>query len=142
MNHTIEKNEQYVLVTINEALLGVNIAAQLEKVVVVLYREGYTNIIFDLDAVKTVDNDGLTLLRKVTKVCRNEGGLFIIVAQEDDVLDDIDRAGIKELITLATLDEAIDVVFMNETDNDFPEEDDDEYFAEQGEGGGGGDDRF
>ena len=131
MNHSIEKNEQYVLITLDEIRFGETVAGPLEKVVVTLYREGFTNMILDLESVETVNEDALSLIRKITKVCRNEGGLFVVVSIDDDLLDAIDGAKIPELVMLSTIDEAIDVVLMNDTNDDFPEEDDDEYFANQ-----------
>jgi anti-sigma B factor antagonist len=142
MNHQIEKNEHYVLITLEEKNFNAEVAAPFEKLIVQLYREGYSNMILDIESARKIDDDGLTLLKKITKVCRNEGGICIAVSKDDDILDAIDGAKIPELITLTTTDEAIDVVFMHdEGSSDFTEEDDDEYFSDL-EGGGGGDDKY
>lgn len=127
MNYKIDKTEQYALISLDETTFGAEIAPPFEKLVVQLYREGQTNMVVDFTKVTDVDNDGLSLIRKITRVCRAEQGLFVICTKEDDVIDEIDSAKIPELIILPTVDEGIDAVFMNDLENDFREEKDDEF---------------
>lgn len=127
MNYKIDKTEQYALISLDETTFGAEIAPPFEKLVVQLYREGYTNMVIDFTKVTDVDNDGLSLIRKATRVCRAEQGLFVICTKEDDVIDEIDSAKIPELVILPTIDEGIDAVFMNDLENDFREEKDDEF---------------
>jgi anti-anti-sigma regulatory factor len=127
MNYKIEKNEQYALISLDEITFGAEIAPPFEKLVVQLYREGYTNMVVDFTKITDIDNDGLSLIRKATRVCRAEQGLFVICTKEDDVIDEIDAAKIPEIVILPTVDEGIDAVFMNDLENDFREESDDEF---------------
>jgi len=127
MNYKIEKTEQYALIILEETVFGENIVAQFEKLVVVLYREGFTNMVTDFTKITEIDEEGLWLIRKVTKVCRTEQGLFIICTKDDDIIDQIDTEKIPELVILPTVDEGIDAVFMNDLENDFREESDDEF---------------
>lgn len=127
MNYKIDKTEQYALILLDEPTFGAEITPPFEKLVVQLYREGYTNMVVDFTKVTDVDNDGLTLIRKATRVCRNEHGLFVICTKDDDLIDEIDSAKIPELVILPTVDEGIDAVFMNDLENDFREEKDDEF---------------
>ena len=94
MNYKIDKTEQYALISLDETTFGAEIAPPFEKLVVQLYREGYTNMVVDFTKVTDVDNDGLSLIRKATRVCRAEQGLFVICTKEDDVIDEIDSAKI------------------------------------------------
>ncbi len=127
MNYKIEKTEQYALISLDETTFGVEITAPFEKLVVQLYREGYTNMVTDFTKITEIDEDGLSLIRKANKVCRTEQGLFVICTKDDDLIDAIDEAKIPELVILPTVDEAIDAVFMNDLENDFREESDDEF---------------
>ncbi|PLK43790.1 STAS domain-containing protein [Emticicia sp. TH156] len=127
MNYKIEKTEQYALISLDETTFGAEITAPFEKLVVQLYREGYTNMITDFTKITEIDEDGLSLIRKANKVCRTEQGLFVICTKDDDLIDAIDEAKIPELVILPTVDEAIDAVFMNDLENDFREESDDEF---------------
>ena len=127
MNYKIDKAEQYVLISLEETIFGAEIAPPFEKLVVQLYREGYTNMVVDFTKVTDVDNDGLSLIRKITHVCRTEQGLFVICTKDDDLIDEIDSAKIPELVILPTVDEGIDAVFMNDLENDFRDEKDEDF---------------
>lgn len=127
MNYSIEKTEHYALIEINETAFDKNVTPEFEKLVVVLYREGINNMVVDFSKITEIDDAGLSLIRKATKVCRTEQGLFIICTKDDDLLDLIDAEKIPELVTLPTTDEGIDAVFMNDLENDFREEHDDEF---------------
>ncbi len=127
MSYSIEKTEHYALIQLNESKFDKSITAEIEKQIVVLYREGLTNMIVDFSKVLEIDESGLSLLRKATKVCRTEQGLFIVCTKDDDILDLIDGEKIPEIVLLPTTDEGIDAVFMNDLENDFREENDDEF---------------
>ncbi len=127
MSYSIEKTEHYALIQLNESKFDKSITAEIEKQIVVLYREGLTNMIVDFSKVLEIDESGLSLLRKATKVCRTEQGLFIVCTKDDDILDLIDGEKIHEIVLLPTTDEGIDAVFMNDLENDFRDEKDDDF---------------
>jgi anti-anti-sigma regulatory factor len=127
MNYSIEKTEHYALIQLNESKFDKSITQEIEKQIVVLYREGLTNMIIDFSKVLEIDESGLSLLRKATKVCRTEQGLFIVCTKDDDILDLIDGEKIHEIVLLPTTDEGIDAVFMNDLENDFRDEKDDDF---------------
>ncbi|MFN3490319.1 MAG: STAS domain-containing protein [Emticicia sp.] len=125
--YSIEKTEHYALIQLNESKFDKTITAEIEKQIVILYREGLTNMIVDFSKVIEIDESGLSLLRKATKVCRTEQGLFIVCTKDDDILDLIDGEKIPEIVLLPTTDEGIDAVFMNDLENDFRDEKDDDF---------------
>lgn len=127
MSYSIEKTEHYALIQLNESKFDKSVTPEIEKQIVVLYREGLTNMIVDFSKVLEIDESGLSLLRKATRVCRTEQGLFIVCTKDDDILDLIDGEKIPEIVLLPTTDEGIDAVFMNDLENDFREENDDEF---------------
>lgn len=129
MNFTIEKTERYALLRIAEATLDGDMPATLETLCRNLFREGYSNIIIDIEPVQTVDTAGVTALRRVNRQCTSEEGLLILVTDNDDLIELLDSASGSDLTFLPTVEEAIDAVFMNELENDFRSEDDDEYNA-------------
>lgn len=127
MNFNIEKTEHYALISVEDKSFNSEVAAPLEKSIVVLYREGIINMVVDLTKVTEIDEVGLNLLRKATKVCTNEQGIFVVCTKNDDIIDEIDGFKIPDILILPTTDEGIDAVFMNELENDFREEEDDEF---------------
>ncbi len=127
MNYNLEKTEHYALISFDETAFDKKITAEFEKLVVVLYREGLNNIVVDFSKVTEVDEAGLTLIRKATRVCRTENGLFVLCTKDDDVLDLIDAEKIPELILLPTTDEGIDAVFMNDLEKEFDAGEDEDF---------------
>lgn len=134
MNHTIEKNEQYALIRLQESVFGEDVPASFETLSRSLFREGYSNIIVDLASVTAVDTAGFSVIRKINRQCSNELGLLVLVTKSDDLIEILDSSKIQDLTILPTVEEAIDAVFMNELENDFRNEDDDEYDGELGSG--------
>lgn len=129
MTYTIEKNEQYALIRLAESAFEGEVPTDFETLSRVLFREGYSNIIVDMDTVLSVDPAGVSTIRKVNRQCTNEEGLLVLVTQNDDLIELLDKASISDMTILPTVEEAIDAVFMNELENDFRSESDDEYDA-------------
>lgn len=127
MNYSIEKNEQYALVSLKESEFSGDVSTTFETLSRNLFREGYSNIIIDFNEVNTLDASGVAVLRRVNRQCDNESGLLILVTKKEDVIDFLDESKLIDLTILPTLEEAIDAVFMNELENDFRSEDDDSY---------------
>lgn len=134
MNFTKETTEQYALVRLDENEIAGDIATSLETLSRNFFRDGYSNIIYDLAAVQTIAADGVMVIRKVNRQCTNEQGLLVLVTKDEDMIEFLDSSRIPDLTILPTVEEAIDAVFMNELENDFRGEDDDEY--DGGFGGG------
>ncbi len=129
MTYTIEKNEQYALIRLAESAFEGEVPQDFEMLSRVLFREGYSNIIVDMDTILTVDPAGVSTIRKINRQCTTEVGLLILVTKNDELIEFLDTARISDLTILPTVEEAIDAVFMNELENDFRSESDDEYDA-------------
>ena len=129
MTYTIEKNEQYALIRLAERAIEGEVPQDLEALSRVLFREGYSNIIVDMDPVEAIDPAGVSTIRKINRQCTSEVGLLVLVTGNDDLIEFLDKASISDLTILPTVEEAIDAVFMNELENDFRSESDDEYDA-------------
>ncbi|PRY31774.1 STAS domain-containing protein [Spirosoma oryzae] len=127
MNYTIEKNEQYALIRLAESDFGDNVAPDFETLCKGLFREGYSNIIVDMAPVQTLGPAGVIAIRRVNRHCSSEDGLLVLATNNDDLIENLDKAGGDDLTILPTVEEGVDAVFMNELENDFRSEDDDEY---------------
>ncbi len=134
MNHTIEKTEKYALIRLTDSQFGGEIPTTFETLSRNLFREGYSNLIVDIEPVQSVDLSGVRVLRKINRQCTNELGLLVLVTKNDDMIDFLDSANIADLTILPTVEEAIDAVFMHELENDFRNEEEDEYDGEFGSG--------
>jgi anti-anti-sigma regulatory factor len=134
MNFNIEKTEHYALISPTQQSFNSEVAIPLEKAIVGLYREGFINMLIDFSKITEIDEIGLNLLRKATKVCKSEQGIFVVCTKNDDLIDTIDEFKIPEILILPSTDEGIDAVFMNELENDFREEEDDEFGLSEEDG--------
>ncbi|GAB3888566.1 STAS domain-containing protein [Spirosoma agri] len=129
MNYTIEKNEQYALIRLADSEFSDDIATDFETLSRTLFRSGYSNIIVDVTPLQSVDQAGISTIRKINRQCSNELGLLVLVTKNDELIAFLDAATISDLTILPTVEEAVDAVFMNELENDFRSENDDEYDA-------------
>ncbi|GAA4446089.1 hypothetical protein GCM10023189_00850 [Nibrella saemangeumensis] len=134
MNYTIEKTEQYALIRLTDNQFGGDVPASFETLSRNLFREGYSNLIVDIEPVQSVDPTGISSLRKINRQCTTELGLLVLVTKNEDMIDFLDSANIADLTILPTVEEAIDAVFMHELENDFRNEEEDEYDGEFGPG--------
>ena len=129
MTYTIEKNEQYALIRLAESDFEGEVPHDFDTLSRVLFREGYSNIIVDMEPVQSIDPAGVSTIRKINRQCTTEVGLLILVTKNDGLIEFLDKASISDLTIMPTVEEAIDAVFMNELENDFRSESDDEYDA-------------
>jgi anti-anti-sigma regulatory factor len=132
MNYTVEKNEQYALIKLQETSFGGEVPSDFETLARSLFREGYSNLIVDLTPLDDVDASGVGVLRKINRQCTNELGLLVLVTDKDNTVDLLESFKIQDLTILPTVEEAIDAVFMNDLENDFRNEEDDSYDGFEG----------
>ena len=139
MNHKIERHDQYALIRLQEESFSEAVPAALEAVARGLLREGQSNLIVEMNAMRHIDAVGVGMIRKLNRLCTAELGLLVIATENDEFADTLENANIADLTLLPTVEESIDAVFMNELENDFGmEEDDDDEFdtSEFGEDSG------
>lgn len=136
--YTLEQNESYARIDWKAAELVQSNYEELELAVRFLFKKEYANIILNLSQVNELDGYGVSAIRKGTKICTNELGLFAVVTKNDALQDRLDQAKIENLTLLNTVQEAVDAIYLNDLENDFEDggEEDEEYgneFSESGE---------
>jgi hypothetical protein len=128
--YQLEQNESYAVIKWQSSELIQANAEELELAVRFLFKKEYSNIIFDASQLNLIDGYGVSSIRKATKICTNELGLFVVVCKIDDVIDRLDQAKIEDLTLLNTVQEGIDAIYLNDLEHDFEDESDantDEY---------------
>jgi anti-anti-sigma regulatory factor len=129
----IEKNEQFAVIIPEPEAIDASLAQEIEKRISGLYREGYSNYIFDFQTTKSLSSVGNTLIKKVDKLCKNENGILVVVTSNEDLVNSLDSLNIEDLAIMDTKEEAIEAIYLNDLENDFREEEDeanDEYGEE------------
>ncbi len=123
MKYSVDKQEKYTVLNVNEEKIDSLIAPDLKSELVKLNAEGIKNIILDLEGVKYVDSYGLSAILIVNRLCENLGGTFVLTRISDHVQKLIQISQLDSVLNiLPTLEEAVDAVFLDEIENDLESE--------------------
>ena len=123
MKFSIDKHEKYVLIKLNESKLNSLISPQLKSEFILTNTEGLRNIILDLSVVKYSDSSGLSSLLVGHRLCKNSEGTFIITGLNENITRLITISQLENVLTIVpTVEEAIDVIFMEEIEKELKKE--------------------
>lgn len=123
MKFTVDKHEKYVLIKLNESKLNSLISPQLKSELILMNTDGQRNIILDLSIVKFADSSGLSSLLVGHRICKNAEGSFILTGLSDSVARLISISQLENVLSIvATAEEAIDLVFMEEIEKELKKE--------------------
>ncbi len=124
MKYSVDKQEKYTLLRLNEEKLDSSIAPQLKSEMVTLHAEGVRNIILDLSEVKYTDSSGLSALLVGNRILQEDNGIFILSRLSDHTTKLIKISQLDSVLNiLPTVEEGIDAVFMHEIEKDMKDED-------------------
>ena len=119
MKYTVDKQEKYNLLKLEEEKLDTSIAPVLKSDFITLHAEGVKNLILDLSKVKYIDSSGLSALLVGNRIFHEDGGMFILSSITDHVMKLIKISQLDNVLNLFnTTEESIDAVLMNEIEND------------------------
>ncbi|WP_299754590.1 STAS domain-containing protein [uncultured Pontibacter sp.] len=125
MKYTIDKKENYTIITIDEKKLDTSIAPDLKSEFVKLNAEGINNLILDLSEVKYTDSSGLSSILIANRLCNSSSGLLILTGLQDHVMKLISISKLESVLNiLPTVEEAIDRVFLHEIEQDLTNKED------------------
>jgi anti-anti-sigma regulatory factor len=129
----LEQNESYAVIDWKDEQLSATNSEELENAIRLLFKKDYANIILNLSKTAELDGYGVSAIRKGTKICTNEGGLFVVVTKNEPIAERLDAAKIENLTLLNTVQEGVDAIYLNDLENEFQDEDDTEGESEFGE---------
>jgi|ERR1035437_1443647 anti-anti-sigma factor len=115
MNLSIEKNDKYIIVKLLDDKVNDNISTELKYHLIALNNDGAKNIILDLSKVTYCDSSGLNTILAANTVCKNSNGSFVITGLNEKVRKIIHNSQLEKVLFICpTVEEAIDLVFMEE----------------------------
>ncbi|MHA8082098.1 STAS domain-containing protein [Aquirufa sp. A-Brett2-15D] len=132
----LEQNESYALIDWIADQLASSNSEELENAIRLLFKKDYANMVLNLSKTEEIDGYGVSAIRKGTKICTNEGGLFVVVTKNESIAERLDAAKIENLTLLNTVQEGVDAIYLNDLENEFQDEDDTEGESEFGESSG------
>lgn len=119
MKFSIDKEEKYTIITLNEDKLDTLVAPALKSEFTTLNAEGVKNIILDLSNVKYADSSGLSAILVANRLCGALDGYLILTGLQSHVQKLIDISQLSDVLNIIpTTEEAIEAIFMNELEDD------------------------
>lgn len=123
MKFTLDKQDKYSLLSLDEENLNSLIAPDLKSEFVFLRNEGVRNLIFDLSNVKYVDSSGLSAILTANRLWKDYGSYVITGIAHPSVEKLIKISRLDTILAIIpTVTEAIDYVFMEEAERQMSEE--------------------
>lgn len=123
MKFTVDKHEKYVLIKLNESKLNSLMSPQLKSELILINTEGQRNIIMDLSAVKYTDSSGLSSLLVGHRICKQAEGVFIITGINENITRLVNISQLETVLSIVpSVEEAIDLVFMEEIEKELRKE--------------------
>jgi len=115
MKYSIDKQEQYAVLTLEEENLNSSYAPAFKSDLILLNQEGIRNLILDLSKVKYVDSSGLSAILTGHRLWKEQGCFIIAGHLQPMVSKLIDISRLQSILTLIpTVSEAVDYVMMDE----------------------------
>jgi len=120
MKFSTDKHEKYVVIKLDEPRFTNDNTPALKSEFIMLNTNGYRNIVLDLSAVKECnDSQDLSSLLVGDRLCKNAGGLFIVVGAGEAVANIVKISNLHQSVTFVNkLDEATDLIFMEEIEKE------------------------
>ncbi len=123
MKYQVDKQDRYVVFTLEEANLNSVIAPLLKSEFVFLRNEGVRNLIFDLKEVDYIDSSGLSSILTANRLWKDHGCFVLTNMNSDGVKKLIEISKLDTILTIIpTLDESIEYVFMEDIERDLNDE--------------------
>jgi anti-sigma B factor antagonist len=117
MRYTADKQENYVIIELNNEKLDTTVAPELKSEFVTLQAEGFQHVIMNMRNVKYSDSSGLSALLVGNRLFK-ESGSFILCQVQEHVAKLINISQLdKVLEILPTQHEAVEMVYMNDLEN-------------------------
>lgn len=122
MKFSVDKQEKYTLLTLEEEKLDSTISPELKSEFVNLQTTGVTSLILNLSATKYADSSGLSALLTGNRTFSENGGSFVLAAISPFVEKLLTISQLNNVLNIVpTNEEAVDLVFMNELERGFEE---------------------
>jgi anti-anti-sigma factor len=123
MKFAVENKEKYALIKSNLEKLDAQHAPDLKSELVVLNKSGVKDIIIDLTGTRYCDSSGLSAILVANRLCKGEGGTFILTGLESAVAKLVSISQLDSVLNITpTLTEAEDLLFMEQVGKDLDSE--------------------
>jgi anti-anti-sigma factor len=127
MKFTIDKQEKYTLIKLEEDKLDATIAPGLKAEFVNLNTQGVVNLVLDLSSTRYCDSSGLSAILTANRIANENEGVLILTGLQPMVLKLIELSQLHKIFEiLPTQHEAIEFIMMTEFQKELNAEDGEE----------------
>lgn len=119
MKYSVDKQEKYTILRLEEENLNSLVAPVLKSELVILSNEGVRNLILDLSGVQFVDSSGLSAILTANRLWSEDKSFLIGGQLQPGVQRLFEISRLDTVLTMIpTIDEAVDYVFMEEIERE------------------------
>lgn len=120
MKFSVDKHEKYVVLRLDESRLTAENTPGLKSEFILLNTEGYCNIVLDLSLVTACDDSqDLSCLLVGNRICKKANGLFVVTNVAKCIAQLLEMSSINQSLNIVgSLDEAEDLIFMEEIEKE------------------------
>ena len=123
MKYSVDKQDRYTLITLNEDNLNTVLAPDLKSKFIVFHNEGTKNLILDLSNVKFVDSSGLSAILTGNRLWKGESTFVLTGLVHQSVKKLIEISKLNSVLNIIpTTKESIDYIMMEELERDLNRE--------------------
>ncbi|MEQ9365303.1 MAG: STAS domain-containing protein [Leptospirales bacterium] len=79
MKLEIDRQPNYAVLRIREPYLNFTVGPELRSVIQQITGEGVTNLVLDMTEVSSADSSGLSAFVAANRICRDQGGILILI---------------------------------------------------------------
>jgi len=122
-NFLVKKEDKYTLVSVGVNKLDSSVSPELKSKLVLINSKGEKSIIIDLSDSKYCDSSGLSAILIGKRLCANAQGSFILCGLQEPIRKLIAISQLDTVLSITpTLDEAIQLIYMEEVERDLDKE--------------------
>jgi len=119
MSFTVKKEEQYAIVQTEVEKINSLNAPDLKTSLVFLIKSGFKNIIVDMADTRYCDSSGLSALLTGNRLSKEAKGSFVLSTLQPSVEKLVEISQLQSVFDIVpTVDEAVDMVLMEEIERD------------------------
>ena len=119
MKHSIDKQDHYAIMTLEEENLNSILAPDLKSELVIFKNEGLTNLVISLAKVKYIDSSGLSAILTGNRLWKENGSFILTEINHASVKKLIEISRLESILTIIpTIEESLDYVLMDEIEKE------------------------
>ena len=122
MKYSIDKQEKYAILKLEEDNLNSLVAPVLKSELVILSETGIRNLIIDLSEVRFIDSSGLSAILTANRLWA-DGKSFVLTGVEHPSVQKLFEISRLDTVLniIPSLDESVDYIFMEEIERELSE---------------------